>query len=203
MTTPSDAPACSSFCHPAEKCCITEDGECDAATASKCPDAYSSVLFRDLYEGDRFIFGGYLYTLINGDCARRHTPESIALQDRGHGYRDSICTFRPRDKVEFCPPSAYLWRRRAHCHETMNTNTSVGCYDLSGWVRTADRLPCEAGEQANILMWSPGWATWLKGMATRWRDGSCEWAIYNQQQDRYHQWEHQPEFWMAPILPNA
>jgi hypothetical protein len=25
-----DGTACSSFCHPAEKCCITEDGKCDA-----------------------------------------------------------------------------------------------------------------------------------------------------------------------------
>jgi len=74
--------------------------------------------------------------------------------------------------------------------------------DLFGWVRTSDRLPGEIGDQADVLMWSPEWATWLKGLVTRWTDGSCEWAIYNQQDDRYHEWEYPPEFWMAPILPN-
>jgi hypothetical protein len=72
----------------------------------------------------------------------------------------------------------------------------------SAWVRTAERLPGKIGEQVDVLMWSPEWATWLKGMVTRWED-ECEWAIYNQQDDRYHEWEHVPEFWMSPILPNA
>jgi hypothetical protein len=78
--------------------------------------------------------------------------------------------------------------------------------DSTGWVRTADRLPGEPGEpgeQTDVIMWSPEWATWLKGMTTRWMDGSCEWAIYNQQDDRYHDWEYPPEFWMSPILPNS
>jgi hypothetical protein len=75
--------------------------------------------------------------------------------------------------------------------------------DLFGWVRTADRLPGKAGEQSDILMWSPEWATWLKGMVTQWADGSCEWAIYNQQDDQYHEWDHPPEFWCSPSLPNT
>jgi hypothetical protein len=84
-----------------------------------------------------------------------------------------------------------------------HTAPPVASTDLFGWVRTSDRLPGEPGEQTDILMWSPEWATWLKGMLTRWMDGSCEWAIYNQQDDRYHEWEYPPEFWMSPILPNA
>ena len=79
----------------------------------------------------------------------------------------------------------------------------VASHDLFGWVKTSDRLPGEPGEQTDILMWSPEWATWMKGMVTRWMDGSCEWAIYNQQDDRYHEWEYPPEFWMSPILPNV
>jgi hypothetical protein len=72
----------------------------------------------------------------------------------------------------------------------------------SVWARTAERLPGQIGDQVDVLMWSPEWATWLKGMVTRWPDG-CEWEIYNQQDDRYHEWHHVPEFWMFPILPNA
>ena len=73
----------------------------------------------------------------------------------------------------------------------------------SAWIRTADQLPGEIGGQVDIIMWSPEWATWLKGMVTRWSEEDCEWAIYNQQDDRYHEWPYVPEFWMSPILPNA
>ena len=75
---------------------------------------------------------------------------------------------------------------------------SVTC---SAWVRTADKLPGQVGDQVDVLMWSPEWATWLKGMVNRWED-ECEWSIYNQQDDRYHEWPYPPEFWMSPILPN-
>ncbi len=74
-------------------------------------------------------------------------------------------------------------------------------HDAPTWVRTSDRLPGELGEQTDILMWSPEWATWLKGMVTRCMDGTCEWDIYDQQEDRYHKWEYPPEFWMSPIMP--
>lgn len=40
-------------------------------------------------------------------------------------------------------------------------------------------------------------------MVTRWMDGTCSWAIYNQQDDRYHDWPYPPEFWMSPALPNT
>jgi len=79
-----------------------------------------------------------------------------------------------------------------------------GCPDAacSAWVKTADKLPGQIGDQVDVLMWSPEWATWLKGMVTRWED-ECEWSIYNQQDDRYHDWHYPPAFWMSPILPNA
>jgi hypothetical protein len=85
-----------------------------------------------------------------------------------------------------------------------NSPAGNGCPDAacSAWVRTADKLPGQIGDQVNVLMWSPEWATWLKGMVTRWED-ECEWSIYNQQDDRYHDWHYPPEFWMSPILPNA
>jgi hypothetical protein len=82
------------------------------------------------------------------------------------------------------------------------SDEAAASHDLFGWVKTSDRLPGEPGEQTEILMWSPEWATWLKGMVTRWADESCEWSIYNQQDDRHHEWEYTPEFWMSPILPN-
>ena len=85
------------------------------------------------------------------------------------------------------------------------TDPPVASTDLFGWVRTADRLPgANAGDQTNVLMWSPEWATWLKGMVTL-LDGntSCEWSLYDQENDRYHVWEHIPEFWLSPSLPNV
>lgn len=93
------------------------------------------------------------------------------------------------------------WRYLEEARETLKSYSLHN--DLFGWVRTANRLPGEPGEQTDVLMWSPEWATWLKGMVTRWMDGTCEWSIYNQQDDRYHEWEYPPEFWMCPILPNA
>ena len=74
--------------------------------------------------------------------------------------------------------------------------------NVGDWIAVADKLPGQVGDQVDVLMWSPEWATWLKGMVTRWED-ECEWAIYNQQDDRYHEWPYPPEFWMSPILPNA
>lgn len=92
-----------------------------------------------------------------------------------------------------------------YLNETFNYDSLTGniISTFPAWVRTVDMLPGEPGEQADVLMWSPEWATWLKGMVTRWENDACEWAIYNQQDDRYHEWEHVPEFWMSPILPNA
>jgi hypothetical protein len=52
-------------------------------------------------------------------------------------------------------------------------------------------------------MWSPEWATWLKGMFTFWRDEPPEWSLYNQQTDRYEEMGNPlPEYWCAPVLPN-
>lgn len=68
------------------------------------------------------------------------------------------------------------------------------------WVATADRLPGKIGDQIDVLMWSPHWATWLKGTVIRWGTGP-EWAIYDQLEDRYYDWEEAPEFWMVPSLP--
>jgi len=74
---------------------------------------------------------------------------------------------------------------------------------LLSWVKTSDSLPGIADEQCGVLMWSPGWATWLKGMITRWADGSAEWSIYDQQNDRYYECEYPPEYWLCPYEPNA
>jgi hypothetical protein len=68
------------------------------------------------------------------------------------------------------------------------------------WIKTSDRLPGNVGDQLDILMWSPEWSTWLKGMVTIWEE-RCEWAIYDWQNDRYYEWPYAPEFWMSPILP--
>lgn len=71
---------------------------------------------------------------------------------------------------------------------------------VSGWVRTADRLPGspdEIGNQTDVLMWSPGWATWLKGMCTRWGDETT-WSLHDQMNDRYELFEVVPEFWYEP-----
>lgn len=65
------------------------------------------------------------------------------------------------------------------------------------WNKTADCIPTATpGEQIEVLMWSPQWATWLKGLYTH--GVAQEWALYNQQDDRYEDFPELPEFWMRP-----
>ena len=79
--------------------------------------AKDDVAFGDLFEGDRFLCKGNLYTRIDGSSARRHSSESIALNHRGHGYMDSLCTFPPWEKINFCPPNDKGLARRAQDSE--------------------------------------------------------------------------------------
>ena len=66
------------------------------------------------------------------------------------------------------------------------------------WKETAKSLPTATpGEQVEVLMWSPQWATWLKGLYTHLGD-TQEWALYNQQEDRYEVFAELPMFWMRP-----
>ena len=40
------------------------------------------------------------------------------------------------------------------------------------WNKTSDKLPTtETGEQVDVIMWSPTWATWMKGVFEYWPDG--------------------------------
>lgn len=72
-----------------------------------------------------------------------------------------------------------------------------------GWTPTYAGLPCPPGEQSDILMYSRHWATWLKGMVTVWSEEPTEWAVYNQQTDRYEKLDEIPEFWMVPLVPGS
>ena len=68
------------------------------------------------------------------------------------------------------------------------------------WHKTSDRLPTtEIGGQVDVLMWSPGWGTWLKGVFTFWPEKS-EWLRYDQQIKRYHGEQEAPEYWCAPVV---
>jgi hypothetical protein len=70
------------------------------------------VRIRQLWVGDRFEVYGSLWTYngASGDgtwaTARKHSFESIALGERGHGYiGDAICSFKLTDWVRFVPVS--------------------------------------------------------------------------------------------------
>ena len=64
------------------------------------------------------------------------------------------------------------------------------------WIETSEKLPCEIGEQCEVIMWSPGWATWLKGLYTRFLDGTSEWCVSDQQEDEVCDLPEAPEYWM-------
>jgi hypothetical protein len=85
-------------------------------------EAPCSVAFGDLFEGDRFRFDGNLYTRIDGSYARRHSDASVELGHRGYGYRDSLCTFAPSMKVEFCPPNTQDRSRPSLATKTPSTD---------------------------------------------------------------------------------
>jgi hypothetical protein len=63
-----------------------------------------------MWVGDRFRAHGSVWTYLGATdekyaTARKHSPESIALNDRGHGYfGDTICTFERKERVEFVAP---------------------------------------------------------------------------------------------------
>lgn len=62
--------------------------------------------FDELWTGDRFIAYEALWTKIDPECARKHSKESMALGERGHGYiGDTICSFDREDEVRFLPPN--------------------------------------------------------------------------------------------------
>lgn len=70
------------------------------------------------------------------------------------------------------------------------------------WIKTIDKLPTShVGEQVDVIMWSPGWATWIKGLMTYWPD-KPEWGQYNNYTDRFEDMcDPYPEYWCTVILP--
>ena len=70
------------------------------------------------------------------------------------------------------------------------------------WIETALELPGKQGEQTDVIMYSPEWATWIKGMVTRWENDELEWSVYDQQNDKYLVWSRPPKYWMRPVLPS-
>ena len=65
--------------------------------------------FDDLTSGDRFTSGAVLWTKLDPNTARRHSPESLGLRANGHGYHgDAICSFERTDEVAFVEPHASI-----------------------------------------------------------------------------------------------
>ena len=71
------------------------------------------------------------------------------------------------------------------------------------WTKTSEKLPCELG-QVKVLFCGYGWATFIVGLFTCFENGENEWYIYDQEKDKYYQWEFDiPELWMlAPDVPD-
>ena len=71
------------------------------------------------------------------------------------------------------------------------------------WHHVSDRIPTrEVCSQVDVIMWSPEWATWLKGNFTFWSEDEQEWSIYNQFTDRYEVMGPPfPLYWCEPIPP--
>lgn len=90
-----------------------------------------------------------------------------------------------------------------------NFGTPVRCEEFPQtsagmWVRTSEKPPCKGfGEQKHILMWSPQWATWMRGMYTCWGpEKQPEWAMYNPVDDRFYDCPEAPEWWCEIEMPN-
>lgn len=63
------------------------------------------MTFNDLTSGDRFTIGDTLWTKLDPNIARRHSPESLGLHQRGYGYHgDAICSFERTDEITFVEP---------------------------------------------------------------------------------------------------
>lgn len=69
-------------------------------------------MFDELYAGDRFqrinsldeLVLGEVWTKLDSQTARRHSPESIKLGSQSNGYiGDTICAFDEDDAVSFVP----------------------------------------------------------------------------------------------------
>ena len=64
------------------------------------------LVFAGLWVGDRFNAYGHMWTKLGHATARQHSPEAIALRERGYGYIcDTICSFEPESAVDFVPPA--------------------------------------------------------------------------------------------------
>jgi hypothetical protein len=77
---------------------------------------------------------------------------------------------------------------------------------LFQWNKTSERLPADATDltgvfQINVVMWSDGWGSWLKGVFTSCGKGRYEWADYDQKKDRLYTLDSPPEYWMAIDTP--
>lgn len=74
------------------------------------------------------------------------------------------------------------------------------------WHKTSEQLPtCDKDGQVEVIMWSPGWATWLKGMYSAWLDGHERWATCDSESGRLESVDPLmvPEYWLAPGLPTS
>lgn len=89
---------------------------------TKTPHALTT--FQQLWVGDRFTNGDTLWTKLDGQTARRHSPESISLGNSGVGYIwDTICSFDQDDLVVFCAVNHHdalcaALEGLLECHET-------------------------------------------------------------------------------------
>jgi len=61
------------------------------------------LTFGKLLEGDRFVCPNGLWTKLDSEVARLHSPDSTNLGAKGYGYHDAICSFPKDQVVEFVP----------------------------------------------------------------------------------------------------
>ena len=69
-----------------------------------------------------------------------------------------------------------------------------------GWFKTDELLPCEKGEQKDVIFCSPGWACAFVGMFTNFGT-TQEWAVYDQQSDCFYEYDSIPVYWMFMPKP--
>ena len=67
------------------------------------------------------------------------------------------------------------------------------------WISVKERLPSGPPdyEQVDVIFTSPYWAVAMVGMFTCYIDGTYDWSLYDQLNDKYVKWNsEEPQFWM-------
>lgn len=70
------------------------------------------------------------------------------------------------------------------------------------WTRFTERQPLSEPDQVDVFWYSPGWATFMRGVFTKFVDGGHDWLEYDAMRDKFVEWKRgDPVYWMLAPVP--